>query len=73
MDAFAMHPYPEKSSDAAVDRRGAPAVDDDRALPTTPPSSVKTLKEAFNGTAQPGATCPIVYDEFGVPDEDPAS
>jgi hypothetical protein len=62
MDAFAMHPYPEKS-----------ALPPSIAHPKSTtigfadyPKLVKTLKEAFNGTAQPGAALPIVYDEFGV-------
>src|SRR5436190_13754013 len=62
MDAFAIHPYPERS-----------ALPPSIVHPTSTtigfadyPKLVKTLKEAFNGTAQPGATLPIVYDEFGV-------
>ncbi len=69
MDAFAIHPYLEKSS-----------------LPPTfaHPNSksigfadygklVKTLGQAFNGTAQPGSALPIVYDEFGVQSKIPAA
>ena len=62
MDSFAIHPYQDNSS--------------------TPPSFthplsstiaiadydklVKLLGQAFDGTAQPGSTLPIVYGEFGV-------
>jgi hypothetical protein len=62
MDAFAMHPYPEKS-----------ALPPNIAHPKSKtigfadyPKLVKTLGEAFDGTAQAGTALPIVYDEFGV-------
>ena len=67
MDGFAFHPYGENSS--------------------TPPSLVHTsgtslgladysklvalLGKAFNGTAQKGATLPIIYDEYGVDSQIP--
>jgi len=37
------------------------------------PKLVKLLREAFDGTAQPGSTLPIVYDEFGVQTKIPRS
>jgi len=36
------------------------------------PQLVKDLGQAFKGTAQPGSTLPIVYDEFGVQTKIPA-
>jgi hypothetical protein len=62
MDAFAMHPYPERSSvppSVAHPKSRTIGLADYTKL-------VETLKSAFGGTAQPGATLPIVYDEFGV-------
>src|SRR5712692_1159213 len=62
MDAFGFHPYGDNSSQP----------------PSFPhPNSttigladygklVSLLGEAFDGTAQPGSTLPIVYDEYGV-------
>ncbi|HEY6032206.1 MAG TPA: hypothetical protein VIU44_16670, partial [Gaiellaceae bacterium] len=61
MDMFAIHPY-------LIPSRLPP----DFAHPRTTgigiadyPKLVGLLKQAFRGTAQPGATLPIVYDEFG--------
>ncbi|MGZ4353464.1 MAG: hypothetical protein ACXVZ4_07955 [Gaiellaceae bacterium] len=61
MDMFAIHPY-------LIPSRLPP----DFAHPRTTgigiadyPKLVGLLKRAFGGTAQPGATLPIVYDEFG--------
>ncbi len=62
MDAFAFHPYEDNSSQPPT---------------TTHPNTstialadydklVALLGQAFDGTAQPGSTLPIVYDEFGV-------
>src|SRR5262245_21084551 len=69
MDAFAMHPYPERS-----------ALPPSIAHPKSTtigfadyPKLVKTLGQAFAGTAQPGTTLPIVYDEFGVQTKIPRS
>ena len=62
MDGFAFHPYLENSSrppDSApfdVDHLGL--VDYGKL--------VVLLAQAFDGTAQPGSTLPILYDEFGV-------
>ena len=69
MDAFAMHPYPEKSSlppNIAHPKSTSIGFADY-------PKLVKTLREAFDGTAQPGSTLPIVYDEFGVQTKIPRS
>jgi hypothetical protein len=62
MDAFAMHPYAERSSQSpliAHPKSRSIGLGDYAKL-------VKTLTTAFEGTAQDGATLPIVYDEFGV-------
>jgi hypothetical protein len=63
MDAFAFHPYEDNSSVAPI-------------LGTHPSTTtiaiadygklVTLLGKAFDGTAQPGSTLPIYYDEFGV-------
>jgi hypothetical protein len=62
MDAFAHHPYLEKSETAP-----------DFAHPRTTtisladyPKLVSLLGEAFDGTAQAGSDIPILYTEFGV-------
>jgi hypothetical protein len=62
MDEFAIHPYEENSS-----------VPPTFAHPTTTTIAiadydklVALLGKAFDGTAQPGSTLPIVYGEFGV-------
>jgi Cellulase (glycosyl hydrolase family 5) len=69
MDGFAFHPYGDNSSQP----------------PDTPhPNStsiglgdygklVALLGAAFDGTAQPGSTLPIVYDEYGVETQIPAA
>ena len=62
MDAFAFHPYLESS-------RLAPALQ--HPYSTTVALAdygklVDLLGGAFDGTAQPGSTLPILYDEFGV-------
>jgi Cellulase (glycosyl hydrolase family 5) len=69
MDALAIHPYEDNSSVAPVDGTH----------PTTSSISladydklVTLLGEAFGGTAQPGSTLPILYDEFGVETQTPA-
>jgi hypothetical protein len=69
MDAFAMHPYPEKSA-------MPPSIAHPKSTTigfADYPKLVKTLREAFDGTAQPGSTLPIVYDEFGVQTKIPRS
>ena len=62
MDEFAIHPYQDNSSLAPT-----------FAHPTTTSIGiadygklVSLLGKAFDGTAQPGSTLPIVYGEFGV-------
>jgi hypothetical protein len=62
MDAFAFHPYADNSSKSPDTRPADPdhlgLIDYERL--------VGLLAEAFDGTAQPGSTLPILYDEFGV-------
>jgi hypothetical protein len=63
MDALAMHPYEDNSSISPIagthPNTTTIAIADYDKL-------VALLKEAFDGTAQRGATLPILYDEFGV-------
>lgn len=68
MDALTIHPYPDNSSQPPT--FGHPntttiGVADYGKL-------VALLGEAFDGTAQPGSTLPIMYAEFGVESEIPA-
>jgi len=63
MDALAFHPYEDNSSVAPID--GTHPNTTSIALADYP-KLVALLQEAFDGTAQLGATLPIVYDEFGV-------
>ena len=68
MDAFAHHPYADSSSqspDFAHPRSTTIGVADYSKL-------VALLAQAFDGTAQPGSTLPILYDEFGVESVIPA-
>ena len=63
MDAFAFHPYLIPSRLPPTFRFGNPknttiALSDYDKL-------TRALSSAFDGTAQPGSTLPIVYDEFG--------
>jgi hypothetical protein len=69
MDSFVIHPYGDNSSQA-------PTV----AHPLTTTITVADhgkltalLAEAFDGTAQPGSQLPIVYGEYGVESQIPAS
>jgi hypothetical protein len=69
MDSFAIHPYADNSSQS-------PTV----AHPLTTSIGVADydklvmlLGQAFDGTAQRGSTLPILYGEFGVESEIPAS
>ena len=69
MDAFVIHPYGDHSSQA-------PTVA--HPLGTTIGVAdygklVALLGEAFDGTAQPGSTLPIVYGEYGVESQIPTS
>ena len=62
MDAFSMHPYLDNSSlppTFAHPRSTTISLADYGKL-------VRLLGKAFDGTAQPGSSLPIVYDEFGV-------
>jgi hypothetical protein len=62
MDAFAFHPYPESSSTGPnfAHPNGTSIGLADY------PKLVALLGTAFDGTAQHGATLPILYDEFGI-------
>jgi hypothetical protein len=69
MDAFAMHPYLEKSSlppSFAHPKSTSIGLADYNKL-------VALLTKAFKGTPQPGSTLPIVYDEFGVQSRIPSA
>jgi hypothetical protein len=68
MDAFAFHPYPEYariSPNFPHPKTTSIGMGDYNKL-------VQTLAKAFKGTAQPGATLPIIYDEFGTQSVIPA-
>ena len=61
MDTFAFHPYPENARIPPTFEHPLSkniGMGDYHKL-------VNTLTKAFRGTAQPGATLPIFYDEFG--------
>jgi hypothetical protein len=69
MDAFAIHPYPDNSSQAptvAHPLNTTIGVADYGKL-------VALLGQAFDATAQPGSELPILYGEFGVESEIPAA
>jgi hypothetical protein len=69
MDAFAMHPYPENSSIG-------PALAHPRSTPiglADYDKLVGLLGTAFDGTAQRGSSLPILYDEFGIETQVPAT
>jgi hypothetical protein len=70
MDAFAFHPY-------LIPSRLPPTYRFKNPKNTTIALSdydklTRALSSAFRGTAQPGSTLPIVYDEFGYQSEIPA-
>jgi hypothetical protein len=69
MDVFAIHPYMDNSSlpptFAHPLSTSIGAADYDKL--------VALLSEAFDGTAQPGSTLPILYGEFGVESQIPAA
>jgi hypothetical protein len=68
MDAFSLHPYEDNSS-------VPPSFEHPRATTISLadyPKLVSLLARAFDGTAQPGSTLPVVYDEFGVQSKIPA-
>jgi hypothetical protein len=69
MDALAIHPYPENSS-----------IPPSFAHPNTTPIGIADygkltglLASAFDGTAQPGSTLPILYAEYGIESQVPAA
>jgi hypothetical protein len=69
MDAFAFHPYPEYARigpNFAHPKTKSIGMADYNKL-------VQTLTKAFKGTAQPGSTLPIIYDEFGTQSVIPAA
>ena len=69
MDAFAFHPYPENSSigpDFPHPNSTSIGLADYDKL-------VALLGSAFDGTAQRGSSLPILYDEFGIETQIPAS
>jgi hypothetical protein len=62
MDGLAIHPYPDNSSqspDFPHPRSTSIGLADYGKL-------VALLGQAFDGTAQPGSSLPILYDEFGI-------
>jgi hypothetical protein len=62
MDGLAIHPYPDNSSqspDFPHPRSTSIGLADYDKL-------VALLGTAFDGTAQPGSTLPLLYDEFGI-------
>jgi|tagenome__1003787_1003787.scaffolds.fasta_scaffold20937622_2 hypothetical protein len=68
MDMLAIHPYGESSKTpptAAHPKSTSISIADY-------PKLVKLLREAFKGTAQRGATLPILYGEYGVQTQIPA-
>jgi hypothetical protein len=69
MDMFAFHPYliPSKLPPTFRNPRNSTVAISDYDKLTT------LLVRAFRGTAQPGATLPIVYDEFGYQSQIPSS
>jgi hypothetical protein len=69
MDALAIHPYPENSS-----------IPPTLAHPNSTPIGVADytklvglLGKAFDGTAQPGSTLPILYAEYGIETQIPST
>jgi len=69
MDGFSFHPYGENSSTppSLVHTSGTSLGLGDY------PRLVELLGQAFNGTAQKGSSLPIVYDEYGVDSQIPAT
>lgn len=69
MDMFGFHPYTDNSSQPPTFQHpnsSTVAIADYGKL-------VALLGRAFDGTAQPGSTLPILYDEFGVESQIPAA
>jgi hypothetical protein len=69
MDAFAYHPYMERADLPPTLRH----VRSKTLTIADYGKLVSVLKRAFAGTAQKGATLPLVYDEFGVEAQIPAA
>jgi hypothetical protein len=69
MDGFAFHPYAENSSRPPDARPSDP----DHLGLIDYGKLVGLLAEAFDGTAQPGSSLPLLYDEFGVEATIPAA
>jgi hypothetical protein len=69
MDAFSFHPYMLRSDEPPT----LTHPNDTTMTIADYPKLVTTLGQAFDGTAQKGSTLPIVYDEFGVESQIPAS
>ncbi len=68
MDAFAIHPYNDTSSQPPSfqhPRSTTVSIGDYGKL-------VMLLGKAFDGTAQPGSSLPVVYDEYGIQSQVPA-
>ncbi len=69
MDQFAIHPYQDNSSQPPTFRHP-----NSRTISISDyPKLVALLARAFDGTAQPGSTLPIVYAEYGVESVVPAA
>jgi hypothetical protein len=68
MDVFGIHPYGDNSSQSptVVHASTTIALGDYGKL-------VTLLGQAFDGTAQPGSTLPILYDEYGVESRIPST
>ena len=69
MDEFAFHPYGDNSSQPPSFQHPSSTsigIGDYAKL-------VSLLGQAFDGTAQPGSTLPIVYDEYGVETQVPSA
>ena len=69
MDAFAIHPYQDNSSQPPTYRRPG----DRRIRLNDYDKLVRVLGDAFDGTAQRGSTIPIYYTEWGAEAQIPAS
>jgi hypothetical protein len=66
MDVFGLHPYGDNSSQPPTVTHASTTI----ALADYG-KLVALLGEAFDGTAQPGSTLPILYDEYGVESQIP--
>jgi hypothetical protein len=66
MDVFSIHPYGDSSSQAPTVVHNSTSIG-----LADYPRLVTLLGQAFDGTAQPGSTLPILYDEYGVESQIP--